>query len=145
MSDLQRQVDGLADRLERMAELQWDHEKYMTPSEAAWWEELGVDPQYNAGTDDGDGGMVGASWCDRSDLVLEALDTAVLEAYETGRRPIGGGDWEPRDLVVVFTIGGPHIEVVGDEVRGYWADEHVRRGISADAAQMLAAWAGVEG
>jgi hypothetical protein len=59
------------------------------------------------------------------------LSTWPLEIVQHGRRA-PGGEWETTHVVVVFSTGGPHVELDTSEraVVGYWGSDRDRAPVS---------------
>lgn len=73
---------------------------------------------------------------DIDETIEQWISETPLDAYETGKRQLGG-DWDADGYVVVFCTGGPHIEVKDGRVEGCWGSARASRGLSSDASDWL--------
>jgi hypothetical protein len=76
------------------------------------------------------------SW---GEFVAERVESLVLDAYQEGRRRLGG-EWEATSVVYVLCTGGPHVEMDDSgNVTGWWGSHRCegRIGNSEEAAEFL--------
>ena len=139
IEQLNDSVRSLRDELEMLAEV-WANPTDSLADEVAegdetwvtfakWADDNGID------TDDSS---------DTTEMIETHLSESILEAYETGRRDVSRGEWESDGLVVVFSTGGPHIEVKDGRVHGYWSSDRTSLSLSNAASEMLEQILGIE-
>jgi len=78
-----------------------------------------------------DHGVEVDDWYTSDDVARDILSTWPLEFVEHGKRS-PGGEWEITHVVVVFAVGGPHVELNTSEraVMGYWGSDRDRAPVS---------------
>ena len=132
-------VRSLRDELEMLAEV------WANPTDS-WGENVddGIEPWVAFDKWVVDNGINTGDSSDTSEMIQTHLSESILEAYETGRRDISRGDWESDGLVVVFSTGGPHIEVLDGRVHGYWSGDRTSLSLSDAASEMLGQILGIE-
>lgn len=125
-TDLERQVEGLAAELELIIPIitrDREIDDDSRPAVLQWLMDQGYGDNDVALDDDS-----------LADLVQEALEQDILEITVHGKKTLAAGDdWTMTGIDVVFTIGGPHIELDTREgsVMGYWGGEKARMGVTS--------------
>lgn len=133
ITDLARQVAGTVADLERLVSLVNGDESLddAARAEAERWlrDDHGAEV-----ADDADDDELSAA-------AAEVLYQRPLEVVEHATRN-PGGEWERTHIVVVFAIGGPHIELdtKAGAVVGYWGGDTVRRGVAQAVCDWFEEW-----
>lgn len=85
---------------------------------------------------------------DRWELVMQALEGDALEVRHIGHRGARDEEWTTDGVVIVFTTGGPHVQVdtAAREAQawGWFGAARVTRALSSDVVDMLEQWAGID-
>lgn len=83
-----------------------------------------------------------------SDVAAQLLEDAALSVQINGHRAPGSDEWDIDGAEIVFTTGGPHVQV--DTARkvveawGWFGAGRTAVSLSADTCEWLEAWAGIE-
>lgn len=88
-----------------------------------------------------DHGVEVDDWYTSDDVARYILSAWPLEIVYHGQRA-PGSEWETTNCVVVFSTGGPHVELDTSAcaVVGYWGGSTVRRGVSNGVVDFFEEW-----
>lgn len=136
---LRRSVQSIAEDLDRLVSIAQGDE--IALDDVRLLESYGAAIALSVLTDDPDA-FVAIDTDEYVEMADTAIRESVLEAYATGRRGLASGEWDVTGVVVVFTIGGPHIELetATGAVHGYWGGDVARYSVSSDTVAFFEAW-----